>query len=80
MGGFWLKDIVMSNDLVPLIWFGEMIEVGNLENEGGIGFSIKMKSGQIITVQGLTQAQASIASMYLYKAVEVRLSGAKNVD
>lgn len=72
-------------NVVPLLWAGQMVEVGTLENEDGsngsaIGFNLKLESGQVVTVTGLTKAQASMASMYLYKACEIRLSGVENAD
>lgn len=66
----------MANNMAPVVWAGEMVEVGTLEDGGGIGFNIKLhQSGQIITITGLTEAQASIAAQYLYKEVEIQLSG-----
>lgn len=72
-------------NVVPQVWAGQMVEVGTLENVDGetgsaIGFNLKLESGQVVTVTGLTKAQASVVSQYLYKSVELRLSGVENGD
>lgn len=53
---------------------GEVIEVGELEGEGGErGFVIARKDGSTVTVKGLSEDEAREAVQMLYVGVQLRL-------
>lgn len=56
---------------------GDVIEVGELEGEGGQrGFVIHRADGTFVTVKGLTEDEARAAAQVLFASVALRLAAA----
>lgn len=61
-----------------MIAAGTVVEVGQLEGEGGEhGFVIERPAGGFITVKGLTEDEARAAAKLFLEAVTVTLAPAK---
>lgn len=60
-----------------MIITGEVLEVGELEGEGGQrGFVIHRADGSFVTIKGLTEDEARAAAQMLFFGVTLRLAGA----
>lgn len=57
-----------------MIAAGTMVEVGQLEDEGGaLGFVIQRPGGEFITVKGLTPDETRAVAALLFQLVAVKL-------
>ncbi|MGK5049909.1 hypothetical protein ACQ4WP_29090 [Janthinobacterium sp. GB4P2] len=54
---------------------GEVIEVGQLEDEAGaLGFVIQRPNGELITVKGLTLGETKLVAQMLFRSATLSLS------